>query len=193
MKVELITSTPEHIISDMAKVCYGTKHDKDLTYSLVNKHKHLAVLRFAFAVIAVDDISIACQNQLVRSKHLDFLVESKRYVKASKGNFTFIMPDNLTPENKTLMNMVFSECMTTYQDLIDSGVKPEDARAVLPMNTSTKVRIAGNLQSWKDFIKLRLNDKAQKEIRHLAKEINNILAKEYPNVFKEHIDGKVNK
>ena len=86
MKVKLLTATPEILISDCAKVCYANNTDKNLVESLTHHHKHLAVLRFAFAVISIENISIACQNQLVRSKHLDFLVESKRYVNAEKGN-----------------------------------------------------------------------------------------------------------
>ena len=185
MKVILRTHTPEHLISDMAKICYATTTDKDLTQSLVHSHKHLAVLRFAYVVISVEDISVACQNQLVRSKHLDFLVQSKRYVDATKGNFKFIMPEDISEGAEELMNNCWINSINSYNFLINNGVKKEDARAILPMNTSTNVNIAGNLQSWIDAIRLRVSNKAQKEIRVMFIEIWKQLAEVYPNVFIE--------
>ena len=191
MEVKLVTTTPEIVISDCAKVCYATTTEKDLTQSLVHSHKHLAVLRFAFAVVSVKGISIACQNQLVRSKHLDFLVESKRYVDATKGEFEFIMPD-VDGVSREKMEFFWIDVTRLYQELLDSGLKKEDARAILPLNTSTKVNIAGNLQSWMDAIRLRVSNKAQREIRLMFIEIWKQLAEAYPNVFiaSMEINGK---
>lgn len=187
MNVKLVTYTDEHIISDMAKNCYANNTDKDLTRSLVHSHKHLAVLRFAFAVIQVDGISIACQNQVVRSKHLDFLVESKRYVSAERGNFEFIMPEHLDDNVKEGMKEHWNATLDIYNALVKYGVKKEDARAILPMNTSTKMGIAGNLQSWIDAIRLRVDTKAQLEIRTMYIKIWGLLKEVYPNVFIEEM------
>lgn len=184
MRVELLTHTPEHLISDNAKVCYKNTSDKDITHSLVYNHKHLAVLRFAFAIISVENVSVACQNQMVRSKHLDFLVESKRYVSADKGEFSFIYPDTVTDtSSKAIFRMQWDNSIEMYKLLIEKGVKKEDARAVLPINTSTNLRAAGNLQAWMDFCKLRLNSHAQKEIRDVASAVYDLLAEVYPQVF----------
>lgn len=187
MNVKLVTYTPEIVISDMAKNCYANNTDKDLTRSLVHSHKHLAVLRFAFAVIQVDGISIACQNQVVRSKHLDFLVESKRYVSAERGNFEFIYPENIDDKTKEAMEIYWEDSLVLYNAMIERGVKKEDARAILPMNTSTKMGIAGNLQSWIDAIRLRVDTKAQLEIRTMYIKIWGLLKEVYPNVFIEEM------
>jgi thymidylate synthase (FAD) len=189
MKVELILHTPEENIGESAKICYNTKSikdgGKDITEILVHKHKHLASLRFAYATISVDDISIACQNQVVRSKHLDFMVQSKRYVSASKGDFSFVMPYDLNKETEKKLQYHFDKSVELYKELINSGIKKEDARSILPANTSTKMNITGNLQAWNDFFKLRLSSHAQKEIRKLANEIYNLLKEVYPKVFTE--------
>ena len=187
MEVKLVTYTDEHIISDMAKNCYANNTEKDLTRSLVHSHKHLAVLRFAFAVIQVDGISIACQNQVVRSKHLDFLVESKRYVSADRGNFDFIVPENIDDEVKEAMTTHWYNSLCVYNSMVRNGVKKEDARAILPMNTSTKMGIAGNLQAWMDAIRLRVDTKAQLEIRTMYIKIWGLLKEVYPNVFIEEM------
>jgi len=192
MKVELTMSTQEIEISNNAKVCYATTIDKDITSSLVHSHKHLAVLRFAYASFHIEGISVACQNQLVRSKHLDFLVESKRYVDDSKGEFEFIMPE-VDETAQQLINNHWDNALELYKYLIGRGVKKEDARSVLPMNTSTKMNVTGNLQAWNDMFKLRLSSKAQKEIRTLANMIYDLLQDKFPQVFTDELREKYSK
>ncbi len=195
MKVKLLMSTPEQAIGESAKICYSSKSiddgGKDITSQLVHGSGHLAVLRFAYATVNITGISVACQNQIVRSKHLDFLVQSKRYVSLKKGDFDFIMPENLTKTQENIMNLHWEASINRYDALIQSGVKKEDARAILPANTSTEMNITGNLQSFYDFFILRLNKHAQEEIRNVAKAIYIILQKEFPQVFTEELYNKL--
>lgn len=194
MKVDLILTTPEHHIGECAKTCYATKTledgGKDITYNLVHGRGHLAALRFAYATVSIEGISIACQNQFVRSKHLDFMVQSKRYVNPEKGDFDFIMPEGLTPVQQGILTNAWEYNFGLYRDLVHLGMKKEDARSILPMNTSTKMNVTGNLQAWNDFFKLRLNSHAQTEIRTLANTIYDLLAIEYPQVFTSELKEK---
>ncbi len=189
MKIKITMNTPEEQIGECAKICYATKSledgGRDIISSLVHGKNHLAALRFAYATVKVENISIACQNQIVRSKHLDFMVQSKRYVSLKKGEFNFIMPKNLTPSQQDAMTLSWEYSIGIYEDLINDGVKKEDARAILPANTSTNMNITGSLQSWWDFFKLRMNSHAQLEIRTLAIMIYNELSILYPKVFTE--------
>ena len=183
--------TPEIDISDNAKICYATTSDKDITKSLMSEHNHLAALRFAYATVAVEGISVACQNQVVRSPHLAYMVQSKRYVNASKGGFEFIMPADLKPEHQDMMTNAWEYSFGMYEMLLSQGVKKQDARAILPANTSTKMNITGNLQAWYDFFVLRLTQHAQLEIRELAEEIYCQLAELYPQVFTQDLKVKL--
>ena len=141
MKIKILMTTPENQIGECSKLCYATKSlaegGRDITDTIVNKHKHLASLRFAYATVQISEISRACANQIVRSSHMSFMQESMRYVSNKKGNFTFIMPKGLTPKQQDMMTTSWEYAFGMYEDLIASGVKKEDARAVLPMNTST--------------------------------------------------------
>lgn len=187
MKVELTLATPQIAISDNAKICYGTTGDKDITESLVHGHGHLAALRFAYATVSIEEISVACQNQIVRSKHLDFMVQSKRYVNPDKGEFKFIMPDGLTESHQWVLRENWENSLALYRSLIKTGMKKEDARSVLPANTSTKMNVTGNLQAWWGFFKLRLNSHAQTEIRNVAESIYLLLHEAYPLVFNNEL------
>jgi len=183
MKVELTLSTEEIAIAENASICYGSKPTEKMVSNLVHNQKHLAVLRFAYATVHVEGISIACQNQMVRSKHLDFMVESKRYVSADKGEFEFVMPKGLSKGHEMSMEKHWKSTLSLYKGMVREGVKKEDARAILPMNTSTKMNITGNLQAFMDMFKLRLNSHAQAEIRELAGKIYDLLSEVYPKVF----------
>jgi thymidylate synthase (FAD) len=72
-----------------------------------------------------------------------------------------------------------------YEELLDFGVRKEDARFILPEAMETKFCVVSNLQGWTDFLLLRLDKHAQWEIRKQAEEIKAILLKECPAWFEE--------
>ncbi len=186
MKVELIDHSKyaETTIAQAAGLCYG-KPDKDVSrIKRLKQHSHLATMRFAHAVFKVTDISRACQNQIVRSKHLDFLVESQRYVDQSDRGF--VMPKSLLSQHEIeAFEDAVDTANNTYKYLIDSGIPKEDARAVLPANTMTSMYVSGNFQAWLDFLKLRVSKHAQGEVQQVAVWIWATLAVSFPLVFKD--------
>jgi thymidylate synthase (FAD) len=121
------------------------------------------------------------------------MVQSKRYVDHKKGEFKFIMPEGLTDRAYGMLEHHWEDSLSMYQDLMNLGVKKEDARAVLPANTSTKMYITGNLQGFMSFFKLRLNSHAQKEIRKLANIMWDFMMVEYPQVFTDELCEELSK
>lgn len=185
MKVELLQVTPDAVnfIGDCAGICYNSKRDTDSNTrraaGCLDKG-HLATLRFAHATFHVSGISRVCSHQFVRSKHLDFLQRSQRYCKETEADFVYPF---LTKEQSFDVHKHYQFCLSMYNRLISEGVKKEDARFMLPEATTTEFIVTGNFQAWLDFIKLRADTYAQWEIRQVAKEINNILAKETNNLI----------
>ncbi len=181
--LDFITPNAEVLIGRYAGECYNAKRDDAACIRRATKcmeDGHLATLRFAHAVFHVSGISRVCSHQLVRSKHLDFLQQSQRYVNQAEANF--VLPVG-TEEQKQRIIDSYKASADTYKFLIASGVKKEDARFVLPEACETSMYVVGNFQAWKDFIKLRADKHAQWEIRQLAKTINNELNKHCPNLF----------
>jgi thymidylate synthase (FAD) len=68
-----------------------------------------------------------------------------------------------------------NHCAGFYQDLLDSGVAPEQARIVLPQSMYTSYYVTGSLAAWARAYKLRSDPHAQKEIQDLAKQWNDII------------------
>ena len=184
MKVELkfITPDAENFIGAMAGICYGSdteNYEKNVKRAAkCAEDSHFATLRFAHAVFHISGVSRICTHQLVRSKHLDYLQRSQRY--CNESNAQFVFPGT---ELDTKISGLYQVAQRVYNDLIAAGVKKEDARFVLPEGTQTELVVVGNFQAWQDFIKLRADKHAQKEIRTLAKTINNILNQHCPHIF----------
>jgi thymidylate synthase (FAD) len=181
VKLEYITDNALERIGRYAGICYGSSNDASacVRRAISCKEKgHLATLRFASATFHVSNISRSCSHQFVRSKHLDFLQRSQRYCNEKETQFVY--PGT---ESDTKISSLYQTAQRVYNELIEAGVKKEDARYVLPEGTTTELIVTGNLQAWLDFIKLRADKHAQKEIRQVAVIINNILAEKCPGLF----------
>ena len=188
MKCKVLLATPEEQIGECAKICYATKSiedgGKDITTSLVMGHGHLAALRFAYMTVQITGISVPAHVQIVRSgSHMDFMVRSLRYVDINKDGTNFVMPAELTDKQQHIMLKQWESSVEAYNELRADGVKKEDARAVLSTNVSTSMNITGNLQAWWDIFALRMNSRAQKEVRAAITAVYDLAAKEYPQVF----------
>lgn len=124
------------------------------------KSGHEAMLEHASVTVKfVVDRGIS--HELVRHRLASFAQESTRYCNYSKDNFgseiTFIIPDYL--EYKSEGWNIWKESMKQAEDayfkMLDFGLSPQQARAVLPNSLKTEVVMTANLREWRHFFKLR--------------------------------------
>lgn len=124
------------------------------------KSGHEAMLEHASVTVKfVVDRGIS--HELVRHRLASFAQESTRYCNYSKDDFgseiTFIIPDYL--EYKSEGWNIWKESMKQAEDayfkMLDFGLSPQRARAVLPNSLKTEVVMTANLREWRHFFKLR--------------------------------------
>lgn len=124
------------------------------------KSGHEAMLEHASVTVKfVVDRGI--NHELVRHRLASFAQESTRYCNYSKDDFgseiTFIIPDYL--EYKSEGWNIWKESMKQAEDayfkMLDFGLSPQQARAVLPNSLKTEVVMTANLREWRHFFKLR--------------------------------------
>lgn len=124
------------------------------------KSGHEAMLEHASVTVKfVVDRGIS--HELVRHRLASFAQESTRYCNYSKDDFgseiTFIIPDYL--EYKSEGWNIWKESMKQAEDayfkMLDFGLSPQQARAVLPNSLKTEVVMTANLREWRYFFKLR--------------------------------------
>lgn len=139
---------------------YGLEAEKEC--SELSKHK-----LYTFEITG----SRSFTHQLVRHRTLSFSQESQRYCNYSgnKFNHSIKFIENVIPDSST---EILKEVEKKYFELIDSGVKAEDARQILPNCTASTIVVSGTLENWKKFLYLRMDEKhAQKEIVDIANTI----------------------
>lgn len=77
---------------------------------------------------------------------------------------------------------VFLEAaLELYNDMLDAGIAPEQARMVLPQSMYTSYYVTGSLAAWARAYVQRIDAHAQMEIQHLAREWDTIIRPLFPN------------
>jgi thymidylate synthase (FAD) len=128
-------------------------------------------------------------HEIVRHRIASYCQESTRYCNYSKENFnseiTFIIPSYLdygTVGWKTWKDTM-KACEDSYFKLLDIGLTPQEARAVLPNSLKTELVMTANLREWKTFFKLRTAGAAHPQMREVARPLLDDLKAMIPGVF----------
>ena len=152
-------------IEAVARTCYKSegKIQEDSAAKLVAgliKSGHEAMLEHASVTVKfVVDRGIS--HELVRHRLASFAQESTRYCNYSKDDFgseiTFIIPDYLEykSEGWNIWKESMKQAEEAYFKMLDFGLSPQQARAVLPNSLKTEVVMTANLREWRHFFKLR--------------------------------------
>jgi thymidylate synthase (FAD) len=70
-----------------------------------------------------------------------------------------------------------------YEEALKRGVPKELARVHLPVGRYSRMRASANLRNWLAFLTLRMDSKAQWEIRQYANEVGNLIAEAFPRTW----------
>lgn len=70
-----------------------------------------------------------------------------------------------------------------YEQLLAQGVSREVARVVIPVSQYSRMRASANLRNWLAFLTLRMDEKAQYEIRQYANVLGEHIAQAFPQTW----------
>lgn len=203
MNIELIAHTPnpELVIANCATTCYDSK-PKDIEASRkmirsLAKAGHEAMIEHAHATFKLSGVSRTLTHELVRHRLFSFAQRSQRYVKENQPSY--VTPDVLVgdcttqdgklSEAKIVFETAMQDAWEAYSKLLELGLKPEDARFVLPNACTTEIVVSGNFREYRNFLKLRLSPRAQWEIRKAANIILDKLYEIAPSCFEDLKNG----
>ena len=187
MKVELIAYTqmvngkngPLALAEQAASVCYDSNPTERLliTKSCIQSG-HMSVLEHVNFTFHVEGISRACLAQLSRHRHISLSVRSQRYCR--EDEFQFVNPFREGTFEAEEFADYMEDARGNYQDMVEAGVAPEDARAVLPNACCTELYLTANARALIEMSHLRLCNRAQAEIRELFVRIRECLLEVSP-------------
>jgi len=135
----------------------------------------------------------AIQNEFVRHRTASFSVESSRYCDYSSDKhgygITVIEPFYLQGKQEDY-GVWKRQCMSAdvaYLQHRRDGLKPEEARAVLPLCTKTEVVMTGNLRAWDHFFAMRARQStgpAHPQAVELAAPLMGEMVLKYPDALR---------
>lgn len=172
MKVEIIAYTPDpmSVVSIVAGTSYGKRNVKPERVRHCMMNDHMSVFEHVSFTARIEGISRACSHQLVRHRLASFCQVSQRYTRIDTDcTDWFVIPESIECVPAFIEQNV--EAGRMYNFLIEEGVKPEDARYLLPEATKTAVCMTMNARELFHFFELRLDRHAQWEIRDMANEL----------------------
>lgn len=188
-------------IERVARVCYKSEDkitpDGESAKKLVSflvKQGHEAMLEHSqLSVLFTCDRGVA--NELVRHRIASFAQESTRYCNYAGekfgGELSFIIPHYLfdstgSEKSRRMYAQWKSSCKDDenyYMHLIDLGMRPEQARCVLPLCLKTEIVVTANYREWRNIFKLRTPVAAHPQMRELMCPLLKELQKKIPVIF----------
>ena len=163
-------------------------------------HGHWSVFEHAFITLEINttrDIS----TQVLRHRSFYFQEFSQRYAAVTD---VAKVPELRLQDHKNRQNSIepsdadkewladfdrmiedhFKEAHNIYEAMLEQGVAKECARKVLPLNTSTRMYMSGNVRQWIHYIQLRSGNGTQKEHMLIAEQAKEIFVNNLPIVAK---------
>lgn len=190
---------PEGLIAYIARVS-STKQKNPNYAGLIRycmNHGHWSILETANACFEIET-SRAIAPQVLRHRSFSFQEFSQRYAAVDESGIEIFAArrqdkknrqnsiDDIDPkiakewEDRQIDN--WKRSFEHYKWALDNEIAKETARAVLPLQVSTKMYMNGTIRSWVHYVNLRSDPSTQKEHREIAEAIKQQMIDKYPVV-----------
>lgn len=118
-----------------------------------------SLMRYTFKIVT----QISTSRELNRVSPNNIAEQSTRYVNLSKKGGAICQPwwltdEDIKDENNEKVTEYLISCnnsFISYNELISFGMKPQDARGVLPLDTATVCIYTYSISAWRHIINLR--------------------------------------
>lgn len=168
-----------YLLTNLRALIADIGPDKAATY--FNTPEECSIIARHFKVFRCK-IDLSTRSQLVRHR-ASFQELSRRYVSGKREPFEFYISPKLRYIPRSLPSVHYTEegcnftfvastladtCVSLYEQAITAGVKPEEARRILPQSMYTTLWSAWLPSQFENLISLRCTPHAQSEIRELV-------------------------
>ena len=180
-------------IERIGRTCYKSENKitTDSARSFVSriiKSGHESVIEHEkFTVKIICDRGVS--HEIVRHRIASYSQESTRYCNYYTEKFgnelTVIKPFfwNDDPEKYNLWLEAIRKSEQIYNELVELGAKPEEARSVLPNSLKTEIVVTMNLREWRHFFKMRTAASTHPQMREIAIPLLHKVKEMVPVVF----------
>ena len=174
----------EYLLTNLRALIADVGVEESLDY-LNTDPEEIQIIRDNFKVFLFN-VDLSTRAQMVRHR-VSWQELSRRYVSGKKQPFEFYISEKMKNVYDTVgyseisagetvgVDDIINICISMYDTAIEAGVKPEEARRILPQAMMTTIWGAFQPTQLQNFLTLRLDKSAQKEIRLTAEAIKEAL------------------
>ena len=191
------TKNPEIVVAQAGSLCYSSEGlRKNWTLEKAREFikrvpkKHKSVFEHAVFSFYIEGISRACSHELVRHRIASYSQRSQRYINEKDFSAHFperfieIMGESWLRDKLEYLKRAYQEVLEKYErKRITREEANQDARYILPNATETKIYMTMNAGSLFNFFNLRMCNRAQYEIRNVAKQMYSLVYDIAPSIF----------
>lgn len=192
-------------VANVARVSFAKWKDTELDdkdaklIKFLADHGHWSPFAHSFLTIRME-IPLFLSRQLVKHQvGLSWNEESRRYI---DNEPSFYIPDAIhqRPDGSIkqgsaevcynsgyfikIIEQNSERCLAQYNEMLDAGVAPEEARMALPLNTMTNVVWSGSLMAMARIVSQRIDPHAQLAAQEFAKLLQEIVEDKFPVAMK---------
>ena len=176
----------DNLLTNLRALIEMVGPEASLNY-LNTSDEEIQIIRDNFKVFLFN-VDLSTRAQMVRHR-VSWQELSRRYVSGNKSPFEFYKSKKLSTINyhpsgmfdrdddplEFDMDDIIELCVDYYDKAIASGVKPEEARRILPQAMMTQIWGAFQPSQLDNWFKLRLDKHAQSEIRMVAQAMQELI------------------
>lgn len=173
-----LVADEQYLLTNLRALIADVGPEESLKY-LNTSPEEIQIIRDNFKVYLFN-VDLATRAQMVRHR-CSWQELSRRYVSGKKTPFDFYISEKLSgiehescDFGKYSTEYIIQTCVAHYNYSISIGVKPEEARRILPQAMMTTIWGAFQPTQLANFFTLRLDSHAQREIRLVAEAMREI-------------------
>ena len=173
-----LVADEQYLLTNLRALIADVGPEESLKY-LNTSPEEIQIIRDNFKVYLFN-VDLATRAQMVRHR-CSWQELSRRYVSGKKTPFDFYISEKLSgiehescDFGKYSTEYIIQTCVAHYNYAISIGVKPEEARRILPQAMMTTIWGAFQPTQLANFFTLRLDSHAQREIKLVAEAMREI-------------------
>ena len=174
-----LVADEQYLLTNLRALIADVGPEESLKY-LNTSPEEIQIIRDNFKVYLFN-VDLATRAQMVRHR-CSWQELSRRYVSGKKTPFDFYISEKLSgiehescDFGKYSTEYIIQTCVAHYNYSISIGVKPEEARRILPQAMMTTIWGAFQPTQLANFFALRLHKTAQREIQQTAQAMHDLI------------------
>lgn len=178
-------------IEQMARISHRSEERQTLDSwerfikAVVLEHGDWSVVEHASAT-ALFRVNRGVTHELVRHRLFSFTQESTRFVNGRKS-----YPHGLEfiAQESEQVDASLYQSEQAYLELLDSGVRPQEARTVLPNALAATIAVTGNLRNWRHLLLMRTSKETHPDFLDVTVPLLDTFKERVPLLFEDIKSG----